>query len=37
MPEIKDSNRDLFAKYTLDEKQRLYDAAAELFSENKKK
>ena len=36
MPEIKDSNRDLFAKYTLDEKQRLYDAAAELFSENKK-
>ena len=36
MPEIKDSNKNLFAKYTLEEKQRLYDAAAELYSENKR-
>ena len=36
MPEIKESNRDLFAKYTLEEKQRLYEAASEFFSENKR-
>lgn len=36
MPEIKASNRDLFAKYTFAEKQRLYGAATELFSENKR-
>ena len=36
MPEIKDSNRDLFARYSLEEKRRLYEAAAELFSENKR-
>ena len=36
MPEIKESNRDLFAKYTLEEKRRLYEAASEFFSENKR-
>lgn len=36
MPEINNDNRDLFAKYNLDEKQRLYEAATELFSENKR-
>ena len=36
MPEIKASNKDLFAKYTFEEKQRLYEAAAELYSDNKR-
>ena len=37
MPEINDNNRHLFDGFTLAEKQRLYEAAAELFSENKRK
>ncbi len=36
MPEIKASNKDLFSKYTFEEKQRLYEAAAELYSDNKR-
>lgn len=36
MPERKESDRHLFDKYTLAEKQQLYEAAAELFSENKR-
>ncbi|MBQ9864367.1 MAG: RNA methyltransferase [Bacteroidales bacterium] len=36
MPEINDSNRHLFDEYTLAEKQRLYESAAEFFSENKR-
>lgn len=36
MPEINDINRHLFDEYTLAEKQRLYESAAEFFSENKR-
>ena len=36
MPEINDSNRDLFSGYSREQKERLYQAAAELFSENKR-
>ena len=36
MPEIKDSNRNLFSKYTFEEKLRLYNAVSELYSENKR-
>lgn len=36
MPEIKASNKDLFDQYTLEQKQQLYEAAAELFSDNKR-
>ena len=36
MPEIKDSNRNLFSKYTIEEKGRLYNAISELYSENKR-
>ena len=36
MPEINETNRHLFDGYTLAEKQQLYAAAAELFSENKR-
>lgn len=36
MPEIKASNKDLFKQYSHDEKLRLYEAAAELFSDNKR-
>lgn len=36
MPEIKESNKALFAKYTLEEKQRLYEAAAGLISEKRR-
>lgn len=36
MPEIKESNRALFDHYTFEQKAQLYEAAAELFSENKR-
>ena len=36
MPEIKDSNKNIFTHLTLEEKQRLYEAAAELYSDNKR-
>ena len=36
MPEINDSNRGLFGSYSREEKERLYEAAAQLFSENKR-
>jgi len=36
MPEINDTNRHLFTPYTLEQKQQLYQAAAELFSDNKR-
>lgn len=36
MPEINESNRHLFAPFSLEEKQRLYQAATELYSENKR-
>lgn len=36
MPEITNSNKNLFDKYSFDQKQQLYDAAAELFSGNKR-
>ena len=35
MPEINESNRHVFSSITLEEKQRLYEAATELFSDNK--
>ncbi len=36
MPEINDSNRELFARYSFEQKEQLYQAAAELFSQNKR-
>ena len=36
MPEIKDSNCNLFSQYTIEEKERLYNAISELYSENKR-
>ena len=36
MPEINDSNRGLFGSYSREEKERLYEAAAQLFSGNKR-
>ena len=36
MPEINNTNRNLFKNYSLEQKQQLYQAAAELFSENKR-
>lgn len=36
MPEINQSNIDLFNSFTFEQKQRLYERAAELFSENKR-
>lgn len=36
MPEINDSNRELFAHYSFEQKEQLYQAAAELFSQNKR-
>ena len=36
MPEIKDSNCNLFSNYTFEEKLRLYNAVSELYSENKR-
>ena len=36
MPEINESNRHLFTSFSLEEKQRLYQAATELYSENKR-
>ena len=36
MPEINELNKNLFDKYSFEQKQQLYDAASELFSENKR-
>lgn len=36
MPEINEKNIGLFSNYTMEQKQRLYEAASELFSENKR-
>ena len=36
MPEINNTNSNLFKNYSLEQKQQLYQAAAELFSENKR-
>ena len=36
MPEINDTNRNLFSQFSHQEKQRLYQAATELYSENKR-
>lgn len=36
MPAINETNKDLFTKYTFEQKQQLYEAAAELYSENKR-
>lgn len=36
MPEINDTNRNLFSRFSHQERQRLYQAATELYSENKR-
>ena len=36
MPEINNTNKNLFDKYTFEQKQKLYEAATELYSENKR-
>jgi len=36
MPEINQSNRDLFSAYSFEQKQQLYEAASQLFSDNKR-
>ena len=36
MPEINDNNRNLFGHLSFDQKQHLYETAAELFSDNKR-
>jgi len=36
MPEIKESNKNLFAHLSLEQKKRLYQSASEMYSENKK-
>lgn len=36
MPEIKNNDQDLFAAYTLAQKQQLYEALSQFFSENKR-